>query len=241
MNPGVRNVLRNCQDYSIYIFILADAGLLLYVWWFVITTNMNTKCESYMFGASWILVLNIFLHFLKVFSAGEEINCLRKAIKICQRVLIIVFLFIFAAGFSNCEQNERDHHMIWQCIWILWIVYFFKCLYKMTACLLQTNVSLETETNIEQNALNQRLFSDENKVQLLLQNIPRAEFHIVSNSNNLFEQSSCVICLKIFENSDHVSLLACNHIFCTTCLSNWICLHPTSPLCPICRRIIHLN
>lgn len=49
------------------------------------------------------------------------------------------------------------------------------------------------------------------------------------------EKEKCVICLGEFENDDDVTVLPCEHVFCASCINQWLKVNRT---CPSCKRSI---
>jgi len=48
-----------------------------------------------------------------------------------------------------------------------------------------------------------------------------------------FSSTECSICFTDFNHKDKVSLLSCNHYFCTHCITNW---RKNKNTCPLCRK-----
>ena len=59
--------------------------------------------------------------------------------------------------------------------------------------------------------------------------ISTVDFDEVIDSDN----KSCSVCLELFENMDSnaISKTACNHYFCTPCITKWLKSNRTCPLC----------
>ena len=51
--------------------------------------------------------------------------------------------------------------------------------------------------------------------------------------NNLFQQSTCPICLDNFEQNTNLAQLCCNHVFHKECISTWLNYKLNCPLCNI--------
>ena len=48
------------------------------------------------------------------------------------------------------------------------------------------------------------------------------------------ENKECPICMNTFKPNRHVRKMPCNHVFCSTCISKWVCESNAS--CPVCRE-----
>ena len=60
---------------------------------------------------------------------------------------------------------------------------------------------------------------------------PREGFRkafIRANDNN-----QCPICFRVFKTNLHVRRTPCGHVFCSGCLTRWVC--KSSASCPVCR------
>lgn len=57
------------------------------------------------------------------------------------------------------------------------------------------------------------------------QNIPFAQL------TNTLDQQSCTICMEPFDSDTQVQKLHCNHIYHIDCLSHWLTIRKTCPLC----------
>jgi hypothetical protein len=51
-----------------------------------------------------------------------------------------------------------------------------------------------------------------------------------------FKDSSCAVCLTMFEVGDEVPLLPCQHHFHRSCLARWLAERPGRPTCPLCCK-----
>ena len=47
------------------------------------------------------------------------------------------------------------------------------------------------------------------------------------------DNKSCPICMRDFKPNRHVRRMPCNHVFCSSCISTWVCEENAS--CPVCR------
>lgn len=47
------------------------------------------------------------------------------------------------------------------------------------------------------------------------------------------DNSQCPICFRVFKPNLHVRRMPCNHVFCSNCISRWVC--KSSASCPVCR------
>lgn len=47
------------------------------------------------------------------------------------------------------------------------------------------------------------------------------------------DNSQCPICFRIFKPNLHVRRMPCGHVFCSGCISRWVC--KSSASCPVCR------
>jgi len=59
-----------------------------------------------------------------------------------------------------------------------------------------------------------------------------------NSSENLYEQSSCAICLGDYEQGEELTVLPCNHTFHAECVTEW--LH-TRNKCPLCCSVLALE
>jgi len=61
-------------------------------------------------------------------------------------------------------------------------------------------------------------------------NINRQEY-IYNNSNQIYNQSMCSICLDVFNENEHLIKLNCNHYFHNNCINNWFVTKTNCPNC----------
>ena len=47
------------------------------------------------------------------------------------------------------------------------------------------------------------------------------------------DNTQCPICFRAFKPNLHVRRMPCNHVFCSGCISKWVCRSSAS--CPVCR------
>ena len=59
------------------------------------------------------------------------------------------------------------------------------------------------------------------------------------SKKNIDEDEKCAICLSIISKNINVTILSCNHMYCSTCIIQWSRNNNT---CPKCRKsILHEN
>lgn len=57
--------------------------------------------------------------------------------------------------------------------------------------------------------------------------------------DDMYKNTTCIICLDDFQDQDQIRLLSCQHIFHSPCIQEWFnkCHHQLEPpYCPICRE-----
>ena len=62
-------------------------------------------------------------------------------------------------------------------------------------------------------------------------------FSNVLKMNQLYQQTTCVICFENFNNNDQIRILNCNHYFHDQCINEWLTKNPN---CPVCRNDVEV-
>jgi hypothetical protein len=198
------------------IFLISDLVLIIALIRFLSVTALHSTCEKvWLFGLCFYsleFMINMQDAFCPSFfpcGSSRAWNCFKR-FKNCA---MWIWLVIFMITYNDCKQNEIDNSFLdffMAFVIVRLLVYLILLIVVFLIMKALRSRSGGTHTQIQD--INSHRFGDLDPT--LMEN-----------------ETRCSICLSEYHQDTNVKRLPCRHVFCSSCIDEWLLVEYNCPLC----------